>query len=97
MQIAGGRVTGLHELIPVSKAVESRKDQLGVGQCEVVYALFSVGKIEKLIADEVANLLMLSAAMKEIVEARGRLRISRVVDGDKIFCDTTVLLEVWRL
>ena len=97
MWISCRSVTRLYELSPVFKPIESSDHILRIGQCEVVWTLLSVGKIEKLIADKVANLFDVERAMEEIVEARGCLEISRVIDGYKIFCDTTVLFDLWTL
>ena len=46
-----------------------------VVQREVVDAALSIGKIAKLIADEVADLFDADRAVKEIVETRGSLLI----------------------
>src|SRR5215213_299565 len=97
MRIGGGCVTRLHELSPVFEAVDSCEHILGIGQCEIVYTLLSIGKIKKLVADEVANLFDADRAVEEIVEACGRVEITGVIDSQKIFRDTTVLFEIRRL
>src|SRR5688572_11859161 len=93
MRVAGRLVSRRDELRPVVEAVQPCDYVLRIEQREVVYALFGVGKIEKLVANEVANLLDIERAVEDVVEPRRRIGVSRVIDGDEIFSDTMVLIE----
>ena len=83
----------MREIVPVHEAVESCNDRLRVGQREVVQAFLTVGQIEKLIADEVANLFDVERTVEEFVESRSGVDISRVVNRYEVLGDLSVLFE----